>query len=240
MPVHIVKLKRKEVVAEGTMAFHFEQPAGFNFTPGQFADFTLIDPLETDAEGNIRTFSIASAPHERDLMIATRMRDTAFKRVLKSMPIGATISLDGPQGEFALRASSPRTSILLAGGIGITPFRSMALDASTSRHAHRLILFYSNRRPEDAAFLLELEKLTTENKNFTLVASMTDMQKSKQMWSGATGVINDKLLAQFSANVDSPLYFVAGPPAMVAALKKTLNNAGVREEDIRAEDFSGY
>jgi ferredoxin-NADP reductase len=240
MPVHVVKLRPKEEVAEGTMAFYFEKPAGFHFTPGQFADFTLIDPPETDAEGNVRTFSIASAPHEPNLMIATRMRDTAFKRILKSMPIGASISLDGPQGEFALRASSPRTSILLAGGIGITPFRSMALDASTSRHAHRLILFYSNRRPEDAAFLSELEKLTTENRNFTLVATMTEMQKSKQTWSGATGMIDDKLLAQFSANVDSPLYFVAGPPNMVAALKKTLVSAGVKEDDIRAEDFSGY
>lgn len=240
MPVHVVKLKRKEVVAEGTMAFHFEKPAGFNFTPGQFADFTLIDPPETDAEGSIRTFSIASAPHEIDLMIATRMRDTAFKRVLKSMPVGASISLDGPQGEFALRASSPRTSILLAGGIGITPFRSMALDASTSRHAHRLLLLYSNHRPEDAAFLGELENVAATNKNFTLVATMTDMQKSKQAWTGETGAIDDKLLARFSANIDSPLYFVAGPPAMVAALRKTLISSGVKEDDIRAEDFSGY
>ena len=240
MSFYTVKLKRKEVVAEGTMSFYFEKPAGFQFIPGQFADFTLIDPPETDAEGSIRTFSIASAPHETDLMIATRMRDTAFKRVLKSMPLGASISLDGPQGEFALRASSPRTSILLAGGIGITPFRSMALDASTSRHAHRLLLIYSNHRPEDAAFLSELENVAATNKNFTLVATMTDMQKSKLAWAGATGVIDDRMLARLSANVESPLYFVAGPPAMVAALKKTLVNAGVKEDDVRAEDFSGY
>jgi len=240
MPIHTVKLKRKEEVAEGTMAFYFEKPAGFQFTPGQFADFTLIDPPETDAEGNIRTFSIASAPHETDLMIATRMRDTAFKRVLKSMPLGTNISLDGPQGEFALRASSPRPSILLAGGIGITPFRSMALDASTSRHAHSLLLLYSNHRPEDAAFLGELENVAATNKNFTLVATMTDMQKSNRAWTGETSAIDDAMIARVSANVAAPLYFVAGPPAMVAALKKTLASAGVKEDDIRAEDFSGY
>jgi ferredoxin-NADP reductase len=240
MSIYSVKLKRKEVVAEGTMAFYFEKPAGFQFTPGQFADFTLINPPETDAEGNIRTFSIASAPHEEDLMIATRIRDTAFKRVLKSMPLGAAITVDGPQGSFALRASSPRPSILLAGGVGITPFRSMALDASTSRHAHRLLLLYSNRRPEDAAFLHELEDLAAKNKNFALVATMTEMQKSKQTWSGHTGVIDKAMLAQFGANVTAPLCFVAGPPAMVDGLKKTLTSAGIKEEDIRAEDFSGY
>ncbi len=69
---------------------------------------------------------------------------------------------------------------------------------------------------------------------------MTDMQKSKQAWTGETGAIDDKMLARLSANVESPLYFVAGPPAMVAALKKILVSAGVKEDDIRAEDFSGY
>lgn len=240
MSIYSVKLKRKEVVAEGTMAFYFEKPAGFQFTPGQYGDFTLINPPETDAEGNIRSFTLASAPHEQDLMIATRMRDTAFKRVLKSMPTGTEIALDGPQGSFALRADSPRPSILVAGGIGITPFRSMALDASTSRHAHRLMLFYSNRRPEDAAFLHELEALTATNKNFTLVATMTKMQESKQTWSGQTGSIDNAMIARFGANLTAPIYFVAGPPAMVAGLKNTLASGGVKEADIIAEDFSGY
>ncbi|MFY9610772.1 MAG: hypothetical protein WAU45_19440 [Blastocatellia bacterium] len=86
MPTHKVRLKRREEIAEGTAAFYFEKPEGFQFKAGQFLRFTLIDPPETDAEGDSRTFSIASAPHEEDLMIATRMRDTAFKRVIKSMP----------------------------------------------------------------------------------------------------------------------------------------------------------
>ncbi len=80
MSINTVKLTKREEVADGTMAFHFEKPEGFLYRAGQFADFTLIDPPETDAEGNIRGFSLASAPCERDLKIATRMRDTAFKR----------------------------------------------------------------------------------------------------------------------------------------------------------------
>src|SRR5215471_20968555 len=72
-------LRKREQVAEGTMAFHFDKPAGFEFRAGQSLDWSLINPPETDAEGNTRAFSIASAPFDPDLMIATRMRDTAFK-----------------------------------------------------------------------------------------------------------------------------------------------------------------
>jgi ferredoxin-NADP reductase len=69
-----VRLRKKEEVAENTVAFYFEKPLGFQFKPGQFANLTLVNPPETDAEGNTRTFSIASAPNETDMMFATRMR----------------------------------------------------------------------------------------------------------------------------------------------------------------------
>src|SRR5947208_3248189 len=74
MSIHMVKLTQREEVADRTMAFHFEKPAGFLYKAGQFADFTLIDPPETDAEGNIRGFSLASAPYEKDLKITTRLQ----------------------------------------------------------------------------------------------------------------------------------------------------------------------
>ncbi len=86
------KLIRREEVAEGTMAFHFEKPSGFTFKAGQFADVTLIDPPETDAEGNTRTFSIASPPFENELVFTTRMRDTAFKRSLKKVPLATEVT----------------------------------------------------------------------------------------------------------------------------------------------------
>ena len=86
----IVPMTKREEIAEGTMAFHFAKPENFQFRAGQSIDVTLVDPTETDAEGNTRTFSLASAPFESDLMIATRMRDTAFKRVLHNGPLGLT------------------------------------------------------------------------------------------------------------------------------------------------------
>ncbi|HSH47403.1 MAG TPA: hypothetical protein VK991_02290, partial [Halomonas sp.] len=93
-----VKLIKKETVATDTVAFHFSKPDGFEFRAGQFADYTLIDPPETDAEGNVRGFSLVQAPFEPDLVAATRMRDTAFKRVLKNLPIGTELKLDAPYG----------------------------------------------------------------------------------------------------------------------------------------------
>ena len=83
MPIYKVKLKGRDEIAAGTMAFHFEKPDRFAYKAGQFADYTLINPPETDAEGNTRGFSLASAPYEDYLMSATRMRDTAFKTITR-------------------------------------------------------------------------------------------------------------------------------------------------------------
>src|SRR5258707_11226795 len=121
MASHRVRLVRREEVAEGTVAFFFEKPVAFHFIAGQFLRFSLIDPPETDQEGDSRTFSIASAPHENDLMIATRMRDTAFKRVLKSMPLGSEIEFKGPYGRMTLHEDASQPAVFLTGGIGITP-----------------------------------------------------------------------------------------------------------------------
>jgi ferredoxin-NADP reductase len=240
MSNHHVKLKRKEEVAEGTMAFYIEKSAGFEFKPGQFADFTLLNPPETDAEGNIRSFSIASAPQEEDLMFATRMRDTAFKRVLKTMALGTEIAMEGPSGSFTLHGDSSRPAVLLAGGIGITPFRSIVLNASTSKHAHRLLLLYSNRRPEDAVFLGELEGVGAKNKNFTLIATMTNMAKSKLKWSGRTGIFDKQMLSESVPDLKNSICYLAGPPTMVSAIGGVLIEAGVPKDSIRSDPFDGY
>ena len=156
------KLAYRQEIAEGTMAFHFEKPPGWTFEAGQAIDITLLAPSETDAEGNTRTFTIASAPYEKSVMVATRMRDTAFKRMLKVMPVGTAVQMEGPAGDLTLRDAA-RTAVFLSGGIGITPFRSIAFAAAKEHLPHRIFLFYSNRRPEDAAFLAELQALEKQN-----------------------------------------------------------------------------
>src|SRR5207302_1088670 len=133
-PSHLaIKLKSREQVAEDTMAFRFERPAGWTFKAGQSFDMTLLDPPETDAEGNTRAFSVASAPQEDFLMIATRMRDTAFKRTLKTLELGSTVKIEGPFGNLTLHNNAAKGAGLLAGGIGITPFRSMVFRAAREK-----------------------------------------------------------------------------------------------------------
>lgn len=240
MSTRTVKLLRREEVAEGTMSFYFDKPANFQFKPGQYVDCSLIDPPETDAEGNIRTFSIASAPAEKELMVATRMRDTAFKRVLRTIPLGTQLKMDGPLGSFTLHSSASRPAVFLAGGIGITPFRSMIVNAAREQLVRRVVLFYSNRCPEDCAFLEELQQIGSGNKSYQTICVMTKMENSKRQWHGETGYIDKAMLARFVPDLSAPIYYIAGPPAMVTAMKETLIGAEINEDDIRSEDFAGY
>jgi ferredoxin-NADP reductase len=222
------------------MTFHFEKPPGWTFQAGQFLDMTLPNPPETDAEGNTRTFSIASAPHEETIMVATRMRDTAFKRTLKTMPLRTPVKIEGPSGDLTMHDDAARPAVLLAGGIGITPFRSIVFWAAKERQPHRIFLFYSNWRPEDAPFLEQLQALESENSKYTLIATMTEMKKSHRAWQGETGVINKNMLSTYVNNSQSPIYYIAGPPGMVKGVHAMLNQAGVKEADVRAEEFAGY
>ncbi len=239
-PATLIKLLSRHEVAERTTAFRFERPPNWTFKAGQCLDMTLLDPPETDAEGNTRTFSIASGPHEETLMVATRIRDTAFKRVLNAMPVGSSVKIEGPSGNLTLHNNVKRTAVFVAGGIGITPFRSILFRAAKEKLPHRILLLYSNRRPEDAPFLDELQAMEKENPNYKLVACMTGMAKSHQPWQGEVGLIDKDTLLKYVKDAVSPIYYLAGPPEMVKGLHAVINEAGVDDDDIRAEDFFGY
>jgi ferredoxin-NADP reductase len=238
MAQYQVKLRRRLEIAAGTMAFFFEKPREFAFLPGQAVDLTLLNPLETDAEGSTRAFSIASAPSEEDLMFATRMRDTAFKRVLGRLPLGSSVKLEGPWGDLTLHTGAKQPAVFLTGGIGITPFRSMLVQAVKDQSPLRYFLFYSNRRPEDAAFLHELQNLALPS--YKLIANMTQPDQSKQPWKGERGYLKTETIAKYLGNLNGPLYYAAGPPAMVDTMRKMMAAAGVPADDLRTEDFSGY
>jgi ferredoxin-NADP reductase len=228
------RLSRRAEVAEGTMAFHFARPPGFAFQAGQNVLLTLLEPAENDAQGPSRTFTIASAPHEPELVVATRMRDSAFKRVLKNAPLGLRASIEGPSGLMVLHEDAARPAVFLAGGIGITPFLSMARDAAHRRLPHRICLFYGNRRPQDAAFLDELSGL--KNANFKLVAAMSEAKD----WRGEKGFIDRAMLERHLPDLRAPLYYFAGPPAMAMAMQQMLAGAGIPEDGMRSEEFYGY
>ncbi|MBX4211600.1 MAG: FAD-dependent oxidoreductase [Candidatus Yanofskybacteria bacterium] len=233
-----IKLKNKEQIAEGTMAFFFEKPSDFEFKADQSVDLYLIDPKENDEEGTKRAFSIASAPFEEDLMIATRMRDTAFKRILATMLPGDPINMDGPFGSVTLHNDASKPAVFLTGGIGITMFRSIILQALHDQAPHQLYLFYSNRKPEDASFLEELMSLQKDN--FKCIPTMTQIGTSAQNWIGETGYITQEMLSKYVPDLQSPIYYVAGPRRMVSGMYQMLIKAGINSDNIRTEEYDGY
>jgi ferredoxin-NADP reductase len=239
MPSFVLTLRHRELIAEQTMAFHFGKPANFQFIAGQALDLTLIAPPQTDAEGDTRTFTIASAPQDDEIVIATRLRDTAFKRVLASVPIGTDVQAEGPFGSFTLQPDASIPAVFLTGGIGITPFRSIIRDAVARKHAHQLWLFYSNNRPEDAAFLDELQQLADATPSLHCVPTMSDMARSHRDWQGDTGFI-DRAMISRRLSILGPRYYLAGPPVMVTAMRKMLTAAAIRDADVLFEEFSGY
>jgi len=240
MPPYKVTLQANKAVCAGTTAFYFEKPEGFEFEAGQFADFTLLTAPGADLKGNTRTLSIASAPYEKNLMVAMRLRATAFKRTLNSLPVGAELLLQGPYGWMTLPRNGARPAVLLAGGIGVTPFRSVIWNAAESLSPRRILLFYSVRVPEEAAFLEELQEMERYNGRYKLICTVTQPEKVRTPWRGETGRISIEMLSKWIPDLNVPIYYIAGPPGMVTGVRQMLIGAGIAEEDIRAEEFAGY
>lgn len=241
MAAFATTLEAREEIAEGTMAFHFRKPSGFDFKPGQAIDVMLtLSASPPEDQSTRHTFSIVSAPFQDELVIATRMRDSAYKRALKAMTVGAQVTIDGPSGSLGLHNDLARAAILIAGGIGITPFMSMLRQAAKDQRQQRLVLLYSNRRPEDAAFLSELQQLEGQNPNFRLIATMTQMPASHLPWAGQKGLVTAELVTSVVGDLSAPIFYIAGPPGMVDAMRQTLNLAGIDDDDIRSEEFYGY
>ncbi len=235
-----IKLIGREEIADGTMAFHFEKPPKLEFAAGQFLDLTLIHPPEIDAAGVSRTLTIASAPFENELMFAMRMRDTAFKRVLRRLTPGDEVLIDDPVGVFTLHRDFSRSAAFLAGGIGITPFLSILRQVTHDKLSHLIYLFYSNRRPEDAAFLKELYALEGRNSTFTFIPIMTQLWQSQHNWNGEIGYLGTDLISRHLGSLTGPKYYIAGPPPMIESTRQKLLDHGVKRDDINADSFEGY
>lgn len=238
---HKVALKRREPVARDTYAFVFEKPAGFSFKAGQAIDLTLLNPPRLDDRGVRRALSIVSAPYEDELVVATRVRDTAFKRGLEGLAPGAHAEIDGPFGSLTLHSNKSRPAVFIAGGIGITPFISILRQAAHDRCERVLNLLYSNHHPEDAAFLAELSSYEQEHPGyFRMRATMTGKIPNGVRWNGDRTRMDGAFVSSIIVQPSVPVFYVAGPPAMVSGIRQVLSGIGIQGDDIRAEDFSGY
>jgi ferredoxin-NADP reductase len=236
MRAHIAE---KREVAKGTMLVIFDLVGEeVEFTPGQYFFVTLRDPPYDDARGARRHFSVVTSPNEPGrLGFCTRLRDSAFKRSLVELPIGAEAELEDPKGSFLLPEDTTQPYVFIAGGIGITVFRSMLRYIAEEDLPHRVTLIYSNRDRDSTPFLDELSELEQTRPNFQLVLTMTE----DASWNGETRRIGPELLRDhLEDDLSSYAYLIAGPPGMVDSTVETLHAADVPEERVSADRFSGY
>jgi ferredoxin-NADP reductase len=231
------KLLGSEEIARATRAFHFEKPEGFKFTPCESIDLFLPEDFPGASDDRQRSFSIASAPHEDRLTIATRMRKSAYKQPLAAAAPGAAVRIVGPKGTMSLHDEPDRAIVMIAGGIGITPFISVLRSEAKAERPRPMALIYSNRRPEDAAYLDELRALEQRLDSFRLIVTMTGDSVD---WDGETRRIDADMVKEASRDLPRPHYYIAGTPDMCEAMRQMLDDMGIADDDILSEDFTGY
>jgi ferredoxin-NADP reductase len=233
------RIKEKHEVAKGTLMVIFDLLGKeVDFTPGQYFWVTLLDPPYDDERGPKRHISVVTSPNERGVLgLCTRIRDTAFKRSLEELPVGAEAEVEEPKGDFRLPGDTSKEYVFIAGGIGITVFRCMLRYIAEEKLPYRVTLVYSNRDRESTAFLEELQELERELDGLRLVLTMTD----EPAWGGETRRVDaDFLRDHLDGEPGSYTYLVAGPPDMVNGMTETLQGEGVAEERLIASRFAGY
>ena len=209
-----------------------------DFQPGQYFWVTLLEPPYDDEKGPRRHISVATSPNDRGVLgLATRLRDSAFKRCWPSWRSAQRSRSSIRKATSSSPAETDLPYVFVAGGIGITVFRSMLLYISEEDLPHRVTLVYSNRDRASAAFLDELTRLASERDDIDLVLTMTQ----DDGWDGETRVVGPELLRDhLDGDLDGYRYLLAGPPAMVEAVTDSLREAGIPDELIHPERFSGY
>jgi ferredoxin-NADP reductase len=233
------QIKEKTDVAKGTLMVVFDLLGReVDFIPGQYFWVELPESGYNDERGLRRHISIVTSPNERGVLgLATRVRDSAFKRTLAELPVGAEVDVEDPKGDFHLPEDTSKEYVFIAGGIGITIFRSMLKYIAEENLPYRITLLYSNRDRESTAFFDELEERERQIEGLKVVFTMTEDPD----WDGETRRIDgDFLREQLGSNLGSHTYIVSGPPAMVNGVADLLEGEGVPEEQVHRSRFAGY
>ena len=234
------RIKEKQEVAKQTLLVTFDLLGRGGRLPAR--PVLLGRRCRTSAtrtnEGCAGTSRVVTSPNERGVLgLCTRLRDTAFKRTLAELEVGAEVDVEHPKGDYVLPSETDRPYVFIAGGIGITVFRCMLRYIVEEGLPHRVTLVYSNRDRESAAFLDELAEIERDDENIRLVLVMTDDPE----WEGEKRRIDaDVLRDHLDGELGDYVYLVAGPPGLVDAIDEILREAGVPEDRVRPSRFAGY
>ena len=224
-----LELSRVEEIARGTIELTFQRPEGFDFLAGQNLNLKVPELLFPDPKGPRRTFTIASAPHESVLRFATRLSGSGYKQTLLRLAPGSRFVYD-PEVESAA---------YMAGGIGITPFRSMLLHGAHVSLKTPTFLFYGNADPESSAWHELFAGLAQTETRFTYIPTMTNLAPEAP-WPGERRWLSADLAADYLPDSAMTTFFLCGPPAMITALTDQLHEKGIEDTKIRHESLWGY
>jgi ferredoxin-NADP reductase len=227
----------KREVARGTLLVLFAVEDYPDYRPGAYFWVELPGRGYQDEKGLRRHISLVTSPTEVGVVgLATRLRETAFKQTLAELELGDEVEVEEPKGSFLLPHDTAVDYVFVAGGIGITVFRSMLRFIADEELPYRVTLVYSNRDRESAAFLDELEELERRIAGLRVVLTMTEDQE----WEGETRHLDADVLRELVGGLDDRTFLVAGPPAMTDAVAGSLLAAGLPEDRVLADKFSGY
>jgi ferredoxin-NADP reductase len=231
-------IKEKREVAKGTVLAIFDLGGEHvDYRPGHYFWVELPNRGYDDEKGLRRHISIVTSPTERGVLgLATRIRDTAFKRTLAELEVGDEVTVEEPKGSFVLPEDTSADYVFLAGGIGITVFRSMLRYIADTGEPYRITLVFSNRDRESAAFLDEIREFEERIPALRVVLTMTD----DEGWEGDRRRIDEAMLRDHLGTLDGYVFLIAGPPGMAKGVEQMLKDAGVEEERVLADSFSGY
>lgn len=245
MPELALKVVENRQIAAGTLGLKLELPpalaapgvaAGtkpFSFKPGQYAMITL-------GGEEARAFSIANSPTRPGyLQFATRDTGSAFKKLWAMLQPGDSVKVFGPLGRFIFDETNP-FSCFLSGGIGITPLKSMLEYACDKQLSNKLVLLYSNRKPEDIPYKNELDELAASNPNLKIVHTLTQAEEGGIPEGCRRGNIGAQLVREILPNFSEYAFYSCGPPGMVAAMAQLVRELGVPSEQLKTENFEGY
>ena len=240
----ILKLVGRRKVAANTYSFFFQTDQEFSFKPGQYLEWTVLHD-NVDADGIRRYFTIASASAEEGIEISVRFpsKPSSFKRRLLSMNLGEEIVASQLSGDFVMPKDKSKHLVFIAGGIGITPFKSMIQYLVENKEKRSITLFYSNRRPEDIAyfnFFNEIERDFKEEINLKMVYALTDSESAPENWTGYKGRLDAEAILKNVPDYKDCVYYLSGPTAVVSSFKKLILDLGVKRGNIKTDYFPGF
>jgi ferredoxin-NADP reductase len=238
---YTLTLRRYDEVADQTRMLVFGRPEGFVFEAGQYValKFEPQQLVAQDERGGVRSFSLASAPGDDEICFVMREGITGFKKTMWSLQPGDTVGCTKAVGHCTLPplSDSSRPIVLLAGGVGIAPVRSVLRYASQVKDPRSYSLFYSNRYIKDAAFHAEL--LEWPLSQFTYVWTLSDEAEPPKGRNEERGYITADMIRKHLPEWQSAHYYVIGAPGFATAMKTLLLDMGISEAEIKIDPFTG-